>query len=68
MQRRMSTEVEIGEIVSSLDSIGASSAIDRTASNYLNAGKKVQKVRKIMQTGTHDADIARYRKIHPWNT
>ena len=68
MQRRMGTEVDIGKIVSPLDSIGASSAIDRTASNYLNAGKKVQKIRKIMQTGTYDANIARYRKIHPWNT
>ena len=60
MQRRMGTEVDIGKIVSPLDSIGASSTIDRTASNYLSAAKKVQKIRKIMQTGTYDADIARY--------
>ena len=43
MQRRISTEAEIGKTVSPLDRIGASSAIDRTASNYLNTGEKVQK-------------------------
>ena len=59
MQRKIGTEVNIGKTVSPLDSISASSAIDRTASNYLNADEKLQKVRKPTQTGTHDADIAR---------
>ena len=36
------TEVEIGNTVSLFDSIGKSSAIDRSASNYKNAREKVQ--------------------------
>ena len=52
MQRRRGTEVEIGKTLSLFDSTGASPAIDRTASNYLNAGEKVQKIRKLIQTGT----------------
>ena len=52
MQRRRGTEVEIGKTLSPLDSTSASPAIDRTASNYLNAGEKVQKIRKLIQTGT----------------
>ena len=47
MQRRIGTEAEISKTVSPLDSIGASLAIDRTASYYLNAGEKVQKIRKL---------------------
>ena len=60
MQRRIGTEVEIGKTVSPLDRIGASSAMDKTASNYLNAGEKVQKIRNLIQTGIYDVDIARY--------
>ena len=37
MQRKIGTEIELG---SSYDSIGASYAIDRTASNYTDAGDK----------------------------
>ena len=47
MQRRIGTEVEISKTVSPLDSIGASLAIDRSASYYLNVGEKVQKNRKL---------------------
>ena len=36
------TEVEISNTVSLFDSIGKSPAIDRSASNYKNAGEKVQ--------------------------
>ena len=43
MQRRISTEAEIDKTVSPLYSIDDSSAIDRTASNYLNTGEKVKK-------------------------
>ena len=52
MQRRRGTEVEIGKTLSLFDSTGASPIIDRTALNYLNAGEKVQKIRKHIQTGT----------------
>ena len=56
MQRKIDTEIELGKTVSSFDSIGASSPIDRTASNYSNVDKKI---RKLIETSTYDADIAR---------
>ena len=59
MQRKIGTEVELGATVSPFDSIGASSAIDRLASNFLNAGEKVQKIRKLISNGTYDSDIAK---------
>ena len=60
MQRKIGTEIELGKTVSPFDSIGASSAIDRTASKYLHAGDKVRKTRKLIETGTYSADIAKY--------
>lgn len=45
---------------SPLDSIGASSATDRSASNFLNAGEKVQKIRKLILTGTYLLGIAKF--------
>ena len=67
MQRKIGTEAELGATVSAFDSIAASSAIDRSASNYLNAGEKVQKIRKLISTGTYDADIAKFvpGTLHP---
>ena len=46
MQRKTGTEINLGKIVSPFDSISSSSAIDRTASNFLNVGEKVQKHKK----------------------
>ena len=60
MQRKIATEIELGKTISPYDSIGASSAIDRTASNYTDAGDKVREIIKLIETGTYDADIARY--------
>ena len=60
MQRKIRTEVALVKTVSPLDSIGPSSAIDRSTSNYLNTAEKVQKYRKLISTGTYDADIAKY--------
>ena len=60
MQRKIGTEVELGVTVSPFDSIGASSALDRSASNFLNAWEKVEKIRKLILTGTYGADIAKY--------
>ena len=51
MQRKIGTEIELGKTVktvSPFDSIGASLAIDRTASNFLNADEKVKKLRKFI--------------------
>ena len=59
-KKKTGTEIELAKTASPFNSIGASSAIDRTASNYLNAGEKVRKIRKLIETGTYDSDIARY--------
>ena len=58
MYRKLGTEIELGETVSPFDSVSASSAIDRTAPNYTEAGDKVRKIRKLIKTCTYDADIA----------
>ena len=59
MQRNIGTEFELGKTVSPFDSIGASSAIDRTMSNYREVGNKVRKIRKLIKTDNYDVDIAR---------
>ena len=43
MQREIGNEVHIGATVSPFDSIGRSSAIDRTASEYENSREKEKK-------------------------
>ena len=58
MQRKIGTEIELGKTVSLFDSVGASSALDRTASSYLDAGNKVRKITKLIEVGTYHADIA----------
>ena len=60
MQRKIGTEIELGKTVSPYDSIGASSTIVRTGSNYTDAGDEVRKIRKLIETGTYDNDIARH--------
>ena len=60
MQRKIGTEIEFGKTASPYENIGPSPAIDRTASNYLDAGEKVQKIKQLILTGTFDADIAKY--------
>ena len=60
MQRKVGTEIEFGKTISPFDSVGASYAIDRTASNYTDVNDKVRKPTKLTETGTYDVDIARY--------
>ena len=60
MQRKTGTKVELGKTVSAFESIGASSVIDRTVSIYLDIfDDKVRKIRKLIETSTYDADIAK---------
>ena len=40
--------------------MGGSSATARTASNYNDAKEKVKKIRELIRTGKHDADVAKY--------
>ena len=42
------------------ESVGGSSAIDRTASDFDNASLKIKKIKKLINTGEYDADVARY--------
>ena len=60
MQRKIGTETNLGKTVSPLESIVSSSAIDRTASNFLNTTEKVQKICKLIQTEEYDTDIVKY--------
>ena len=60
MQKEIGNEVHIGATVTPFSSIGKSSAIDRTASNYEDSGEKVEKIRQLISTRTCDAGIASY--------
>ena len=60
MQRRIGNEVLLGNTVSPLDGTGQSSSIDRTASNFLNVSEKVYKIKRLINTGEYDADLAKY--------
>ena len=54
LQRKVALKLILVKL-SLFDRIGASSAIDRTASKYLNVGKKVRKIRKFIERGAYDA-------------
>ena len=64
MSKKIENELELGTTVSPFDTIGASSAIERSTSNFLTAGEKVQKIRKSISAGTCDADIAKYIPVN----
>ena len=59
MQREISNRVFLGQTTSPLDDVCYSSAIERTASDYTDAGEKVKKIRELIRTGKYDTDIAR---------
>ena len=60
MQREISNRVFLGQTASPLDDVGLSSAIDKTASDYTDAGEKVKKIKELIRTDNYDANIARY--------
>ena len=60
MQRRTGDEVQLSSTVSPFDATGQSSSINRTASNFINASEKVQKIKRLINTGEYDADLAKY--------
>ena len=60
MQRKISHKFFLGNTVPPYEDAGRSSAIDRTASNYNNAKKKVKRIRELINTGKYDEDIAKY--------
>ena len=59
MQRRISDEVQLGSTVSPFDATGQSSSVEGTASNFLNASEKVQKMKRLINTGEYDTDLAK---------
>ena len=60
MRRRIGDEVQLGSTVSLFHATGQSSCIDRTASNFLNASEKVQKIKMLINKDKYDTDLARY--------
>ena len=51
IQREINKIMFLGQIASSFDDIGNSSAIVRTALYYTDAKEKVQKLKKLIKTG-----------------
>ena len=60
MQREISDNVKMGSSVTPFQSLGKSSAIDKTASDFGNANLKIKKIRRLIERDIYDADIARY--------
>ena len=60
MQREIGDEVQIGDLVTPLKSVGKLAAFDKTASDVDNASLKVTKIRRLIEKGIYDAEIARY--------
>ena len=60
MQRRIVDEVQLGQTVLPFDRIGQSTAIDKAVSNFSNANENVQKIKRSINTGEYDEDVARY--------
>ena len=60
MQREISNRVFLGQTKMPLDIVGLSSAINRIASDYTDAGEKIKKIRELIRNGIYDTDIARH--------
>ena len=60
MQRKIDENVHLGQTVSPFDSIGKSTAIDRTVLDFYNANKKIKKIKIFIYSGEYHADISRY--------
>ena len=60
MQREIGHEVHIGDLVTPLKSVGKLDAFDKTASDFDNASLKVTKIRRLIEKGIYDAEIARF--------
>ena len=58
MQREISDDVKIGSSVTPFQSVGMSPAVDKTGSNFNNANLKVKKIRRLIERGVYDVDIA----------
>ena len=60
MQREIGTQVDIGKNISTFESVGHVHSIDKTASDFEKADTKVKKLKRLIDTGEYDVNIARY--------
>ena len=60
MQREIGMQVDIGKNVSAFESVGHVPSIDKTASDFDRSDTKVKKLKRLIDTGENDANIARY--------
>ena len=58
MQREIGMQVNIGKNVSAFENIGHLPSIDKTASDFKKADIKVKKLKRLVDTGEYDADVA----------
>ena len=56
----ISDDVKIGSLVTPFQSVGKSPAVDKTVSDFGNANLKVKKIRRLIECGVYDVNIARY--------
>ena len=60
MWREIRTQVDIGKNVSAFESVGYVPSIDKKASDFEKADTKVKKLKRLVDTGEYDANIAQY--------
>ena len=53
-------DLHVGHSVTPFQSVGKSAAIDKTASDLYNTNPKVKKIRRLIERGIYNADIACY--------
>ena len=59
MQGEIGKQVDIVKNVSAFESVGHVPSIDKTASDFEKADSKVKKLKRIVDIGEYDANIAR---------
>ena len=60
MEQEISNNVKMGSLVTPLQSIGKCPAIEKTTSDFDNANLELKKIRRLIEQGIYNADIARY--------
>ena len=55
----MGEKIHLGKTVTPFDSIGESKAIDRTVSYFDSANEKVQKIKRLINKGKYDENVAK---------
>ena len=60
MQKDIGDDVHTGESVTPFQSIGKSTAVDKTVSDFDNSNLKVKKIGRLIEHEIYDADIACY--------